>query len=97
MNKIIGRILFSLLLLFALVMLPWWLFFLIGVGGIFLFSYYFEFVVLALLFDLLYGPGAVITLFGSRSMLLSFILTLAALLAILIIERLKKNLMIYNA
>lgn len=95
MNFIIGRVLFSFILLFVLILFPWWFFFLVGVGGIFIFRNYFEFVFIAFLFDLLYGPGSTLLL-SEKNLAFSFVLSLTAIFVILILEKFKKNLVIYN-
>lgn len=49
------RILASVVILFAVLFLPFWLYFIMALGAMIYFSFYFEGVVLLLISDLLYG------------------------------------------
>ncbi|MDO8604427.1 MAG: hypothetical protein Q7K40_03460 [bacterium] len=53
------RIIFNFILLGAVFFAPWWVTFLLGIIGAFVFEKYFEIFGFGVLFDLLYGAGLV--------------------------------------
>lgn len=96
MKKFLIRILFVVLLLFALIILPWWLYIIVGIFGIFLFANFYEFFIISILSDLLYGPTQAITVFSEKNILFAFILSIISIILIMFIEKFKKNLLFYN-
>ena len=83
------RILASILLLFSVLFLPFWVSAILALAGMFYFSVFWEAVVLFLLSELLYGAGEA-KFHGA--VFVSFITSLAVLI---IIEIIKKKLKFY--
>lgn len=52
---LVSRIITFLLLVSGVILLPWWLFSVLAVAALFVFPKYYEFFILAVLVDLLYG------------------------------------------
>lgn len=74
---ILKRILFTIILFVAIFMVPWWVAFIISVGGIFYFKSYYEALVLGAFFDVLYGAPANVSfgygIVGFMTMAVSFL------------------------
>ena len=83
------RILASVLLLFSVLFLPFWVSILLALAGMFYFSVFWETVVLFLLSDLLYGAGEA-KFHGAV-----FVSFVSAIIVIIAIEIVKKKLKFY--
>ena len=86
----ISRISFSILLLIGILFLPWWAFLIIGFMGCLVFSAYFEFIALAILYDLVYLLP--VTEFLNPQLIHGLI----AIGLLFGVEYLKANLLVYN-
>jgi hypothetical protein len=84
------RILTSVVLLFSLLFLPFWVSVIVGLIGMSFFSFFWESIVLFLLSDLLYGIRE------ARFLNIFFITLITSFLALVIIEFLKKKIRISN-
>lgn len=80
-----GRIILSVIILFCILFLPFWVSVVFGLFGVIYFSYFFEVVFLFLLSDLLYGVGEV------RYLQVTFVSFAIALGVLLLAEFLKKK------
>ena len=77
------RISLSLLAIILVIILPWWASGFVLLFLVFLWPWYYEAVILALIYDLLYGSGG-------------FYLTIAVILLIPLVEWLKKRLYVFS-
>jgi hypothetical protein len=83
------RIISILILLFSITFLPFWVSVLLGLSAMFYFPIFFEIIILALISDLLFGVP-------SQTLWFSFFTTfISALIALVLVEILKKYLKYY--
>ncbi|MBI5139632.1 hypothetical protein HZA26_03435 [Candidatus Nomurabacteria bacterium] len=86
----VSRILFSIILLWSLLFLPFWLSYFLLILGIFFFHHFWEGVVLFLISDLIYGVKE------QSFFNIVFISTILSSISLLGLELLKRNLKIYS-
>jgi hypothetical protein len=90
MPRSLFRILASVILLLSVLFMPFWLTVILALSGMVYFSYFWEAAALLLLSDLLYGAPDT-GLFG-----MVFISFIIAIIAILLVEFMKKKLKFYK-
>lgn len=79
------RIIISLVYIFSISFMPWWLFFAIGIGLVLFLNNYYEFIVAGFLIDILYGKNV-------EFLDTFYVFTLTSVSIFLIISFIKKNL-----
>jgi glucan phosphoethanolaminetransferase (alkaline phosphatase superfamily) len=84
------RILASIVLLFSVLFMPFWLSVILGLGAMVYFNYFFEAVILFGLSDALYGVRE------ARFHGIVFVSFIASIIFLILLEALKKKLNFYN-
>ena len=86
----IYRVIFILISFLVLLFLPWWLVLILMAGGLIIFPFYFEAIILLIFFDLIYAFPQ------SGWFTFQFFFTVMGLLFLVVIEYLRDRLVVYN-